>query len=229
VNGAVAIFVKTPGHSPVKTRLAAGIGAGAAGQWYRQAAAAVAEVLSGVPGLTVYWAVAESLPGAKVAWPGLPHIEQGDGKLGRRMGRVHAELLYRHDFALLLGADTPQLDPADVAAAASWLAGGEPRLVMGPARDGGFWLIGANSPAAPAPADWLRQPCGRADTASGFLEAMRHLGAWRMLPTLTDVDRAEDLEPMLGELARLPCPAPAQLALAALTRSLLAATWEEGR
>ena len=218
MNGAAAIFVKTPGLSPLKTRLAAGIGAEAAEQWYRQAARAVAEALSGVPGLAVYWAIAESLPGATAAWPGLPHVEQGEGELGRRMGRVHTELLQRHDFALLLGADTPQLEPAEIRAAISWLAAAEPRLVMGPARDGGFWLIGANR--APAPADWLRQPCGRSDTAQGFVEAMRHLGAWRTLPALTDVDRPADLEAMLAEMSRLPRPLPAQLELAALTRSL---------
>jgi glycosyltransferase A (GT-A) superfamily protein (DUF2064 family) len=218
VNGGAAIFVKTPGLSPVKTRLAAGIGVAAAEAWHRLAADAVAAVVGAVPGLAGYWAVAEAAPEAAGAWPGLPLLEQGGGELGERMGRVLAMLLARHDFALLLGADTPQLDPADLAEALDWLAAAEPRLVMGPARDGGFWLLGANR--NPAPADWLRAPCGRADTARGFLEAMARHGAWRMLPALTDVDEAHDLAAMLAEMARLEHARPEQHRLAEWTRAL---------
>lgn len=218
MNGAAAIFVKTPGLSPLKTRLAAGIGQAAAEHWYRLAADAVAEALARVPGLTACWAVAEPVASAASAWPGLPLIGQGEGELGERMGRVHAALLERHDFVLLLGADTPQLEPAHLVEAVSWLDSGEPRLVMGPARDGGFWLLGANRD--PAPADWLRAPCGRADTACGFRVAMARHGAWRLLPELTDVDEAQDLDAMLAEVGSLEHPLPAQLRLAAWTRAL---------
>ena len=220
MSGGVAIFVKTPGLSPLKTRLAAGLGRDAAEKWYRLAARAVAASVARVPGLTAYWAVAEPSAVAAGAWPGLAHIGQGEGELGARMGRVHAELLERHEYALLLGADTPQLDPARLVEAAEWLAAREPRLVMGPARDGGFWLLGANR--NPTREDWLRSPCGREDTAAGFRAAMERHGAWHELPMLTDVDAADDLEPMLAELASLARPAPEQLRLAAWTRTTLA-------
>lgn len=221
MSGGAAIFVKTPGLSPVKTRLAAGIGAAAAEEWYRRAAAAVAAVLQSVPGLTVHWALAESSPGAAAAWPGLPQLAQGEGALGERMGRVHAALLQRHDYALLAGADAPQLDTAQLELAAAWLSAHEPRLAMGPALDGGFWLLGANRD--PAPEDWVRSPCGTADTSQGFLAAMARHGEWRLLQPLTDVDEAGDLEAMLLELSRLANPLPEQLALAEWTRLLAAA------
>ena len=218
MNGGAAIFVKTPGLSPVKTRLAAGIGVDAAESWHRLAAAAVASVVGSVRGLAGYWAVAEAAHAVADAWPGLPLLEQGGGELGERMGRVLATLLARHDFALLLGADTPQLDPADLAGAMDWLAVAEPRLVMGPARDGGFWLLGANR--NPAPADWLRAPCGRADTPSGFLESMARQGAWRLLPELTDVDEARDFAAMLAEMERLEHARPEQHHLVEWTRAM---------
>lgn len=218
MSGGAAIFVKTPGLSPVKTRLAAGIGAAAAEAWYQRAAAAVAAALQRVPGLTVYWALAEPLADAAPAWPGLPQLEQGEGELGERMGRVHAALLQRHDYALLAGADAPQLDPAQLELAAAWLSGDAARLVMGPALDGGFWLLGANR--HPAPEDWLRSPCGRTDTARGFRAAMARHGDWRLLQWLTDVDQAGDLEAMLREFSRLANPLPEQLALADCTRAL---------
>lgn len=219
MNGGAAILVKTPGLSPLKTRLAASLGRAAAEQWHRLAADSVAAVLASVPGLTPYWAVAEPAASAAGAWSGLPLLEQGEGALGARMGRVHAALLRRHDFAMLLGADTPQLDPARLAEAAHWLAGAEARLVMGPAHDGGFWLLGANR--SPATDDWLDTPCGRDDTAHGFRAAMARHGAWRILPRLTDVDEAHDLEAMLAELATLPRPLPEQARLAEWTRAAL--------
>jgi uncharacterized protein len=220
MNGGVAILVKTPGLSPVKTRLAAGLGTAAAERWHRLAAAAVAGVASGVPGLTAYWALAEPAARAGDAWRSLPLLEQGEGDLGERMGRVHTALLARHDFALLLGADTPQLEARHLADAAAWLDAAEPRLVMGPAGDGGFWLLGGNR--NPAPADWMSIPCGQEDTAVGFRAAMARCGEWRLLPVLTDVDEAADLHVMLEEMARLRCPSHAQARLAAWSRAALA-------
>lgn len=208
MTGGAAIFVKTPGLSPLKTRLAATIGIAAATTWYQRAASATAAALAQVPELAAYWAVAE-LPGpAHAAWPDLPHLAQGDGALGERMGRVHAALVERHGYGILLGADTPQVDARDLARAAAWLDDPEPRLVMGPARDGGFWLLGANRLLPPAA--WTRAPCGRDDTGAGFRAAMSPFGAWLELPLLTDVDEAADLAAMLGEMARLDAPLAAQ-------------------
>lgn len=220
MSGAAAIFVKTPGLSPLKTRLAAGLGRAAAEHWYELAANAVADVLAKIPELVAYWAVAETASSATRAWTGLPVVAQGEGSLGTRMGRVHTTLLQRHDFVLLLGADTPQLDPAQLADAIEWLHADAPRLVMGPARDGGFWLLGAN--CAPEATDWVRTPCGEAGTAKGFQEAMARHGEWRLLAPLTDVDAVTDLAPMLAELALLEQPSAEQLRLADWSRGALA-------
>ena len=220
MNGGIAIFVKTPGFSPVKTRLAARIGHAEAARWHHLAAAAVASVAGGLPGVTAYWAVAEADPEAHDAWSSLPCLAQGDGPLGARMGRVHAELIARHDFALLLGADTPQLDAADLRNAMEWLDADTPRMVMGRARDGGFWLLGGNR--QPAAAAWTRRPCGQDDTADGYREAMAGCGTWRELPLLTDVDELADLSSMLAEMARLAEPTPAQAQLTRWSRAVLA-------
>lgn len=220
MSGGVAIFVKTPGLTPLKTRLAAGIGLADAERWYRLAARATVAAAARVPGLALYWAVAEPAARAAGHWRGWPLLEQGEGELGERMGRVHAALVARHGFGILLGADTPQLDARQLAAAADWLAADEARLVMGPARDGGFWLIGANR--ALAPGDWTRAPCGRGDTARGFRDAMSRRGHWQMIGELTDVDEAADLAPMLEELERLYAPCPEQQALARASREIVA-------
>ena len=46
-HGAAAIFVKTPGISPIKTRLAVGIGQANAESFYKMSCQATGEVLDG--------------------------------------------------------------------------------------------------------------------------------------------------------------------------------------
>ena len=83
MSGAIAIFVKTPGYSALKTRLAATVGTAVADQWHTRAAPAVAEVATAAArdaGAAVYWAVAEPDAIAASAWPSLPNLAQGDRK-----------------------------------------------------------------------------------------------------------------------------------------------------
>lgn len=214
--GAIAIFVKTPGRSPVKTRLATAIGAAAARGWYERAAAVVADVAAAagrMRGAAVYFAVAERDAIADAAWAVLPRLVQGEGGLGARMGRVHDELVRRHGAGVLLGADAPQLAVADVVDALAWCAAAEPRQAIGPARDGGFWLYAGNRSAPRA--RWEGVGYSRADTAASFRDAFAPYGPWRELPALTDVDRVADLADLRRELAALADPTPAQCALRA--------------
>lgn len=212
MSGALAIFVKTPGRSRIKTRLAAECGEPYAIEWYRRAAAAVASV-AGVAqeryGVTAYWAVAET--DALDAWPGLPTIAQGEGGLGARMGRVHEELVERHGFGMLLGADTPQLTTGLLGEAIEWISDPAPRLLMGPAADGGFWLFGGNR--VPPRQAWTSVVYSVADTARELQQSMRDLGDWRTLATLTDADHVSDLVPVHRALQSLADSTPEQRAL----------------
>jgi uncharacterized protein len=206
MSGAIAIFVKTPGYSPVKTRLAAVLGERYAREWHLRAARAVAEVAAAAAadsGATVYWAVAESAAIADGSWSGLPAIDQGEGGLGARMACVHAALVRRHGCGILLGADAPQVQQA-----LRWLDNAQPRQVLGPARDGGFWTYGGNRIADDA--RWNAVTYSSADTATQFVAAFDDLGSWLRLPGMTDVDRAEDLATLADALRALPAPLAAQ-------------------
>jgi glycosyltransferase A (GT-A) superfamily protein (DUF2064 family) len=215
VSVGLAIFVKTPGLSPIKTRLAAGLGATQAEACYRLSLAAVQEVAAAAQArdraITVYFAVAEEAAVDAPDWRALPCLAQRDGGLGERMAQVHGELVARHGAGLLIGADAAQIDPELLTRAAAWLAAGAPRLALGPARDGGFWLFGANR-AIPR-ADWTSVAYSRAETATEFRAAMSRHGEWLELPQLTDFDRAGDAADVARELAALPAPLPAQRAL----------------
>lgn len=215
----LAIFVKTPGHSPLKTRLAAGIGREAAEDFHRLAAASVAAVARAAqaecPALTVSWAVAEDAALKDALWSGLPRIAQGAGDLGARMRKVTDHLCRAQGGALLLGADTPQLCVDDLVAAVRALDDHD--HVLGPSADGGFWLFGTRM-AVPG-AVWTHTPWSRPDTSERFAAA---LGPRRIarLRTLRDADMAEDLPPLLAALEALAAPLPEQARLADWLRSL---------
>lgn len=210
---AIAIFVKTPGLSPLKTRLASGWGKLRAEHWYHQAADTIAELALAANTGMVCWAVAEPEAQAAFSWQTLPLIEQGGGGLGERMSRVHARLSGLHGSALLLGADTPQIDPAWLQLAHDWLKHPDPRLCIGPASDGGFWTIGANRPL---PAEsWSAVRYSQTDTLAHFKAQMANLGDWLILPTLTDLDTLNDLPAVIKQLQALHSPTSKQQSLLA--------------
>ncbi|MDZ7790496.1 MAG: DUF2064 domain-containing protein [Xanthomonadales bacterium] len=212
---AIAIFVKTPGISAVKTRLAATIGAERATDLYCRCAAAVAEAAREAAVGAVYWATAEPIERAGARWADLPLLDQGDGGLGERMFRVMAELVRRHGSGLLLGADAPQLDTAVLVTAARHLERDPPSRVIGPARDGGFWTFGANH--VPGLPRWTRVPYSHPDTLTAFRKSIGDDTEWLDLPMLTDLDTAADMPRVAAELAALPHPLPRQKELMELT------------
>ncbi len=212
MNAAIAIFVKTPGYSATKTRLALSLGRGFAEDWHRRAAATVAEVVR-ASGLAGYWAVAETTAVEAAEWEGMPMLDQGSGGLGARMAGIHSTLVARHGAAILIGADLPQITVDQLRHAAAWLAGAQPRQVLGPAYDGGFWLFGANRTF---PIErWESVEYSRADTARQFVAALAGDQPWELLERQTDLDRAEDMPALLQELKALAAPLRAQSRLAA--------------
>jgi len=212
VKPAIAIFVKTPGHSPIKTRLAAHLGRTLAEEWHRLSAACVAQSACD-SGLPVYWAVAEASAAGDSLWSDLPVLVQPDGSLGRRMQTVHDRLIEDHGAGILVGADLPQLRAADLERSRQWLAPDQPRRILGPAHDGGFWLFGSNH-RHPLHA-WQSVTYSRSDTAREFIRALDGItpAPWEMLQRLTDLDELEDLPAVLNELRDLPDPTRPQVRL----------------
>lgn len=74
-----------------------------------------------------------------------PVVLQGAGGLGLRMQRQFAAA-FRQGYGpvLLVGSDLPELAAADLAQAFAALQ--QLPLVLGPAGDGGYWLVGLNQP-----------------------------------------------------------------------------------
>lgn len=204
MTGAVAIWVKTPGLSPVKTRLAATVGIKAAEEFYRLSAQAVGAVVrqavrASPELLTPYWAVAEEAALNHPFWRGFPTVYQGEGGLGTRLSHVYDTLLRRHPWVIFIGADAPQITPKLLRNAVCKLTtSGD--FVLGAAEDGGFYLFGGSKPM---PRDiWEQVPYSVSETAQMLADRLRQIGYIQYVPALFDVDTAGQLVKLKSELAR---------------------------
>ena len=136
-------MLKAPIMGRVKTRLAREIGLAAATRFARISARTTVDRLARDRRWRTLLAIApDSMAGAQM-WPAhCRKIGQGRGDLGARMGRLLGPAFRP---ALLIGADIPGVSPAIVADAFALLRRSD--VVLGPAEDGGYWLIGVNRAA----------------------------------------------------------------------------------
>lgn len=225
--GAVAIFVKTPRLSPVKTRLAATLGRALAERAHLMCASAVHSVvqeavLSGLP-VQPYWAVAEREAMTSHMWRGAPRIWQGEGSLGQRLATVYDLLVGLHRFVILLAADTPQLSVEELGVAISALAPARSFancFVLGPAVDGGFYLFGGTRML---PRETLTQVnYSSSETLRELVRAVGPLGEAQFLQPMHDLDEAGALQPVRLALEHLHEPTLAQMACARFLSQLAA-------
>lgn len=215
---AIAVFVKTPGYSALKTRLAAEIGAQQALTFYRLSVQAVMSVLHQVQAedgrFVPYFAVAEAEALAAQDWQEAAVVAQGEGPLGTRLAQVSNTLLSGHQAVVLIGADAPQLTCNTLLQVANKLMEKAPAAVqVGPARDGGFWILGTAQRFPTAL--WQAVPYSQPNTCACLLhELARYRYPVDLIPTLADVDVAADLAQLSADLAELKDPTAAQLKLA---------------
>jgi rSAM/selenodomain-associated transferase 1 len=134
-------MAKAPVVGAVKTRLARGIGAAHAARFARQTAAGLLQRVGA--GRDARWQTTLAVsPDAAVAarfWPyHMPRVAQGVGDLGRRMQRIFDRM--PPGPVVVIGTDIPGITPSLIAEAFRRL--GRHDAVFGPARDGGYWLVG---------------------------------------------------------------------------------------
>jgi rSAM/selenodomain-associated transferase 1 len=222
-NGAIAVFVKTPGLSPVKTRLAVHIGQQKAEAFHLASArsvSSVVKVLGEQRALKSYYAVAEKEAVSHPFWQDLPCVWQGEGGLGERMALIYDTLLATHDFVILVGADIPQMTSAELLKAVDWLSASKSnQLAFAPSVDGGFWLFGGN--CAIPHSVWTEVAYSQAETGSQFLNRINKIGDVKILASLRDVDELDDLIALHQTLLDLPILQPEQRVLIQFLRGLI--------
>ncbi|MFK7943701.1 MAG: TIGR04282 family arsenosugar biosynthesis glycosyltransferase [Paracoccaceae bacterium] len=188
----LVIFVKDPVAGRVKTRLARGIGTVAAAWWFRHQVARLLRRLGQDRRWETVLAVAPNAALQSRMLPGrLPRIAQGSGNLGARMGRVLRDM--PPGPVVIIGSDIPGIQASHIDAA--FRALGRQDAVVGPAEDGGYWLIGLKRGGAACPANILRDVRWSSEHALvDTILSMRPLTVAR-IANLADVDHAKDLTP----------------------------------
>jgi uncharacterized protein len=182
------VFARAPLAGRVKTRLIARLGAdGAARLHVRLIRHTVRLALQARCGPVELHATA---PHGLFRTLGVTVRRQRGRDLGERMHHALREALRRHRQAILIGADVPALAPADLRRARRFLHSTD--LVLAPAEDGGYALIGARRLSLRIFTDV------RWGSAAVLAQTLRNLSRaslrYRLLRTLWDLDRPEDLD-----------------------------------
>jgi uncharacterized protein len=145
---ALAVMAKLPRAGSTKTRLSPPLtpdqAAGVARALLRDSFARLRGVADARPHFVFTGGSAEEA--AALAGPSVALLEQHGDDLGARMANAAADLLATHRAVLILGADTLDMEAADLDAAAALLDAPGDRAVLGPATDGGYWLLGLKQP-----------------------------------------------------------------------------------
>jgi rSAM/selenodomain-associated transferase 1 len=181
----LVIMAKSPRLGLAKRRLGAEIGDVAALRFYRNCLNRTCLRLGSDPRWQTLLAVTPDRDVRARHWPSnVPRIAQGAGDLGQRMHRIFAEL--PPGDVIVIGSDIPTIELSHIAQAFHLL--GRADAVFGPARDGGYWLVGLKRMPAPpnafAKVRWSG-PHALADTLANLDGKRIALAA-----TLSDVDEA---------------------------------------
>jgi hypothetical protein len=187
----VAILTRAPG-SGGKTRLFASLGVPADPELLT---ALLLDTLDGAAAPGVRRVIVVTPPDAcddvrRIAG-GVEVVPQPDGDLGERMRGLMAELFARGAPAVaVIGSDLPHLTAAPIVEAFSCLARDPDALVLGPAADGGYYLIASRRvPDVFANIEWgsarARAQTEQAAVNDGFTV--------HQVAMLEDVDSADDL------------------------------------
>jgi hypothetical protein len=212
----IIVFTRYPEPGLVKTRLIPSLGPeGACGLHRRLTEKTLEQVrmLQGRLGLRAEVHFAGGNKTAMREWlgTGWPYVAQAEGDLGRRMHQALLGAFHQaHTRVLLIGTDCPGLTPRLLQEALERLA--ENDLVLGPARDGGYYLIGLNAPQPGLfPPD---MPWGTDRVLRETLEAAARQGLQvALLETLGDIDRPEDLAGLPPDSEKAGAPAVPEISI----------------
>ncbi|MBO2012820.1 TIGR04282 family arsenosugar biosynthesis glycosyltransferase [Hymenobacter negativus] len=188
------VFARVPALGRVKSRLAAGVGEPAALAIYHELLAITHAAIqeAGVPATIWLADTAASHPSAAEVWhwPNLAARCQPAGDLGTRMATAFAVAFAEGaQRVAIIGTDCPGLRAAHLAQAFALLTTHD--VVLGPATDGGYYLLGL---CQPQPELFYHKAWSTDSVLADTLADARRLGLRvALLPELRDVDTADDL------------------------------------
>ena len=206
-NACLILFTKPARPGRVKTRL---IGTLSAGQTAQLHAAFVGDLVERLrPGsfeMRLAWALDDGESEPPLAQPplcglplaGLTHWRQEGETLGERLYTALARAARSFPRVAVVGSDHPTLSLARVEEALQALESSE--VVLGPAVDGGYYLVGTQRRAL-SPRLFEAVPWSTGEVLATTLERCQQLAVRaHLLPMGRDVDTPADLEPLVDAL-----------------------------
>lgn len=199
------IFLRHPILGQVKTRLAADVGPARALAVYRALLAHTRRAATALPADVAKWlCYADAGPTAD-EWPAdlFTKKNQVPGDLGQRLKAAFADAFAAgHGPVVVIGTDCPALSPELLKAAFEHLrAATGADVVLGPAADGGYYLLGVRRPQP----DLFDNIAWSTAAVAAQTRARCQAAGLRVaeLPPLSDVDTGADLAafPALANLA----------------------------
>jgi uncharacterized protein len=200
----LGLFVKYPAPGQVKTRLARDWGAERAADLYAGMTADLIDLLRTAADRRILCYTPETELSVAyfrdLAGNDFDIQPQSVGVLGERMYRFFAEHLAQpEDRAVLIGSDSPTLPPEMIERAFAALEQAD--CVLGPATDGGYYLIGQRGRAQPIfdKVEW--------SSPSVLEQTVAQIAALRIdlavLPPWYDLDTMDDLQTLRGHVRAL--------------------------
>lgn len=202
---AVLVFARSPRPGEVKTRLIPALNARQAAALHaRMVAHALSQAHASRLGPVILCCAPDSdcpqLSALARRHGAALQSQQGRG-LGERMAHALDRALEHHHRVLLMGSDCPWLDAAVLRDADTALARGA-TVVLVPAVDGGYVLVGARQPCK---AMFDDVPWGTAGVLKATRLRLTAAGlSWVELPPLRDIDRPQDLDLLPPEFLQGP-------------------------
>jgi len=188
----IILYTKFPTPGQVKTRLIPTLGAEGAAKAHRLMVDHALSHLEKLAGTTREIHFAGARLSQMQDWLGSQSfVEQRGLDLGARLVRSFADSFNQgQEAVLIIGSDCPELSAQHLEEAFEALA--TKPLVLGPALDGGYYLIGLNRPV---PQLFSEIPWSSPWVLKATLDIASHLGlSYHLLPPLGDVDEPVDLE-----------------------------------
>ena len=195
---ALIVFMRHPEPGRVKTRLASAVGPVAAARTYekliRWTLGVVADFKRERPEVEVFifFTPPETKREIGEAYPGPWHFAHQQGAhLGARMGKAIQQVMHRgYSQVVLVGTDLADLQPSDFNEAFQGLEKG--CATLGPAADGGFYLIGLDRPC---PSVFHPDAWGTDGVLARTELLLLHAGfSVKRLQERRDIDYPEDLQ-----------------------------------
>jgi rSAM/selenodomain-associated transferase 1 len=183
------IFLKAPLRGQVKTRLCQQIGEQAGLDAYNTILRRLFGNLSPLDDVEVWFSPPDSLSAIQ---PLLPEAWEKRPQQGRTLGE-RLEFAFASAFSrgatnvAVIGSDCPYVQPRHISQTCELLHSND--LVLGPALDGGYWLLGLNKPC---PKLFQEIPWSSPNVLAMTLERAKANGLKAaLLDTLEDIDTAD--------------------------------------